>query len=191
MSTIRAFIAIDLTPAIHSSLRAISQQLSRETHAVRWVAPESIHLTLKFLGEIDCAGLPALQEALVKEAAKYAPFELHVGGLGAFPSLRRPRAIWVGVQAPPDLAAVQAGIETATRTLGYSTEGRPFSPHLTLGRVSQHATPGELTRLSDLLAITKVGEPGAARVEAITLFKSDLRPSGAVYTVLVQANLGI
>jgi len=186
----RAFIAIDLSPVIRSGLRAVSQQLRRETRAVRWVAPESIHLTLKFLGEIDSAGLPALTKSLLAEAGRQVPFEFHAGGLGAFPSLRRPRAVWVGLQAPPDLAALQASLEAATSPLGYLTEERAFSPHLTIGRVSQHASPEEISRLSELLLRTKVGDLGAARVEAVTLFKSDLRPSGAVYTVLVQAKLG-
>jgi 2'-5' RNA ligase len=190
MPTIRSFIAIDLSPAIRSGLCSVSQQLGRETHAVRWVAPESIHLTLKFLGEIDTAGLPTLQNALTAEAGQHTAFEIRVGGLGAFPNLRRARTVWVGVQAPPDLAALQTGIEAATRPLGYPAEDRPFSPHLTLGRVSRYATPDEVARLGDLLGRTKVAELGTVQVGTVTLFKSELRPSGAVYTVLIQAALG-
>jgi 2'-5' RNA ligase len=189
MPAIRAFIAIELSAAIQDQLRKVILQLSPATKAVRWVPPENIHLTLKFLGDVDASKILPLQTALKQEAARRRPFEIQVGSLGAFPSPRRPRVIWIGVQAPGELAALARGIETVTVPLGFPTEERAFSPHLTLGRVSQHASPDEVAELGELLSRIRIGELGIAPVEKVCLFRSDLRPTGAVYTAIYQAKL--
>jgi 2'-5' RNA ligase len=191
MPVIRAFIAVELPIAIQDGLRKVINQLIPSTRAVRWVPPENIHLTLKFLGEVDITKTQPLQEALKREAGHCKPFEVRVEGLGAFPNTRRPRVVWTGVQAPIELAALVSAVEAATVPLGFPTEDRSFSPHLTIGRVSQHATPDEVTAIGTLLAKTVVGELGKTRVDSITLFRSDLRPTGAVYTAIDHAKLAI
>lgn len=130
-----------------------------------------------------------MQTALQQEADRRHPFEIHVGTLGTFPNPRRPRVVWMGVQAPQELSALQQGIEEVTLPLGYPSEERPFTAHLTLGRVSQHASPDEAAQFGLLLAKKQLGEIGKVRVDTIHLFSSDLRPTGAVYTSLFQAKL--
>lgn len=191
MNVIRAFIAISLSEEVHKGLDQVLRDLkSRQTGgAVRWVPGENIHLTIKFLGDVSLASLEMLTTMLQTEAARHPQFEFSVGGLGAFPTPRRPRVVWVGVEAPAELASLQRGVETEMARLGYAPEDRPFSPHLTLGRVTRNAASDDLHRLSNILETYKVGFLGVTRVQAIHLFRSDLRPSGAVYTRLHSAPL--
>jgi 2'-5' RNA ligase len=131
-----------------------------------------------------------LCQMLSVEVSQHASFGLKFGGLGAFPNPRRPRVIWIGIQAPAGLEALQHGIEAAAATLGYPSEMRPFSPHLTIGRVKQNVSTAEVKNIRTALEATKVGALGTALVSAVHLFKSDLKPSGAVYTRLFSAPLG-
>lgn len=191
MSVIRAFIAIALSADIRQKLDEISNQLRSELRGVpvRWVPTENIHLTLKFLGNVSLTNLEVLMEILKAETSNHRPFEISIGELGAFPSTRRPRVIWVNVQAPQELEAVQVAIENATARLGYNREERPFSPHLTLGRVSRNANSGHVRRVSAVLESYRVGFLGAMRVGSVNLYQSDLSPAGAVYTKLLSAEL--
>jgi 2'-5' RNA ligase len=192
MSVIRAFIAIALPPDIQECLQLVSTNLKEQLgeKAVRWVPVENIHLTLKFLGDVSVANLDVLKEIISAEAASHKPMEFSVGRLGAFPKARRPRVIWVGVEAPSELFALQRGIEARTTRVGYPPDERDFSPHLTLGRVTRTASPGEVRKIGDVLSSSSVGFLGAARVQTLHLFKSDLQPSGAVYSKMFSAPLG-
>lgn len=191
MSVIRAFIAIDLSPEIRQKLEDISSQLRGELPSVpvRWVPAENVHLTLKFLGNVSVTNLTVLKDILKTEASNGSAFDISIGELGAFPSNRRPRVIWINVQAPSELEAVQRGIESETARLGYERETRPFSPHLTIGRVSRNANAGQVRRLGEVLDRYTVGFLGAMRVRTIQLYQSDLSPAGAVYTQLFSAEL--
>lgn len=192
MSVIRAFIAINISPEIKQRLEMISRDLQRSLQGVpiRWVPVENIHLTLKFLGDVSESNLDILKEMLEAEAARHSPFDISAGELGAFPSIRRPRVIWVNVQAPPDLEAIQRGVDYETARLGYDREARPFSPHLTLGRVSRNANSKDVRKISESLESFKVGYIGAARIRSVHLYRSDLYPSGAVYTSIFSGTLG-
>ncbi|MDD2695671.1 MAG: RNA 2',3'-cyclic phosphodiesterase [Anaerolineales bacterium] len=192
MSTvIRAFIAIEMSPEIQRALDQVSAQLRAGlTDApVRWVRAENIHLTLKFLGDVSISNLEMLQKMLAAEVSGHVPFEMSVGEIGAFPNTRRPRVLWIKVQAPQDLTTLQYGIEALTERLGYPREERPFFPHLTLGRISRGANPGDIRRVSEALETFKVGFLGATRVAAVNLYRSDLGPSGAAYTCLFSAKM--
>jgi 2'-5' RNA ligase len=191
MNVIRAFIAINLSEEVHHGLEQVLQDLKSRLPdgAVRWVPAKNIHLTIKFLGDVSVASLEMLKTMLRAEAARHQQFEFSVGGIGAFPSPRRPRVIWVGVEAPSELSGLQRGVETEMARLGYAPEERPFSPHLTIGRVTRNADPNELHQLSGVLEAYKVGFLGVTRVQAIHLFQSDLQPSGAIYTRLYSALL--
>ena len=191
MNVVRAFIAINLSPEIHQNLEEVVRHLKESLPGapVRWVAVKNIHLTLKFLGDVSIANLEILTKILRSEASHHVPFEFSVGGLGAFPSIRRPRVVWVGVEAPTEVHALQHNIEAETQRLGYAREDREFSPHLTLGRVSRNATPKDVQRISEAVGSYKVGFLGAARVQTVNLYRSDLQPSGAVYTQLFSAPL--
>jgi RNA 2',3'-cyclic 3'-phosphodiesterase len=191
VSMVRAFIAISLPPEITRGLDGVLKELKSRLpgRSVRWVAAGNIHLTLKFLGDVSSASLDALERALDGEARLHAPFEFGVSGLGCFPSPRRPRVLWVGLQAPPALAALQRGVEAQMARQGYSAEERPFSPHLTLGRVSREAGPEDLRRIGAALEAYQPAPLGICRVDAIHLVRSDLQPGGAVYTRLFSAPL--
>lgn len=191
MSVIRAFIAIELSDEIHQRLDEVIARYKKQLPEVpiRWVPAQNIHLTLRFLGEVSLTNLDLLTSLLQKEIAAHHPFEISVGGSGAFPTPRRARVLWVGVEAPPELAAVQSGIESAVERLGYASEDRPFSPHLTLGRVSRNAGTQDLRQISQVLETIKVSFLGAVCVRQVQLFRSDLKPTGAVYTRVFTAPL--
>jgi 2'-5' RNA ligase len=191
MTVIRAFIAIDLAPDIRRKLERVSAELKERLRnvPVRWVSTHGIHLTLKFLGDVSVANLEVLKEILQAEAAGHAPFEIRVGELGAFPTIRKPRVVWVSVQGPQGLSTLQHNIENETARLGYAREERAFSPHLTLARVSRSATANDVRQIADVLAQTSIGLLGTMRVDSLHLFRSDLQPSGAVYTCLFTALL--
>jgi len=191
MSVIRSFIAISLSPEIYQHLDEVGAKLrDRLPEApVRWVPIRNIHLTIKFLGNVSVSNLEVLKKILHAEVSRHAPFEISVGELGAFPSNRRPRVLWVGVEAPPELHALQHGIETEMARLGYAREERPFSPHLTLGRVARNAESDDLRQIGQVLDSCKVGFLGATRVREVHLYRSDLQPGGAVYTRLFSASL--
>jgi 2'-5' RNA ligase len=145
---------------------------------------------LKFLGDVSPANVELLKQMLSVEVSHHRGFEMGFGGLGAFPSPKRPRVIWIGIQAPAGLEVLQHGIEAATAPLGYPDEQRPFSPHLTIGRVKQNINSAGMQKIRIALEGTKLGSFGTAKVSAVHLFKSDLKPTGAVYTRLFSAPLG-
>jgi 2'-5' RNA ligase len=191
MSVIRAFIAISLPPEVTQQLDLVLSGLKNKLPggSVRWIPAKNIHLTLKFLGEVSISSQEMLTKALQAESNRHASFEISVGELGVFPSLRRPQVVWIGVEGPPELAALQHGVEAEMARLGYVPEERPFSPHLTLGRVARNASPEETHRISEMLGKTKVGFLGAFRVQSVHLYRSDLQPGGSIYTRLFTANL--
>jgi 2'-5' RNA ligase len=191
MSVIRAFLAIDLSVEIQHRLDEVAHSLKTQLTniPIRWVAGSNIHLTLKFLGDVSLSNLKILTDMIQTEISGHHQFDISVGGLGAYPNLRQPRIIWVGVEAPPELAAIQNGIEATTDHLGYSREERAFSPHLTLGRVSRNVNSQDVKAISKALEATKIGFLGATCVEKVHLYRSDLQPTGAVYTQIFSSTL--
>jgi 2'-5' RNA ligase len=191
MAVIRAFIAIDLPPEVLQCLDDVSQQLREKLIGapVRWVPVENIHLTLKFLGDVSESNIDMLTDFLQSIVSNGKQFEISVGGLGAYPKPHRPRVIWVGVEAPPDLMITQRSVESEISRLGYARERRPFNPHLTLGRVSRHSTNQDVRNIADVIKTHNVGYLGSARITAFHIYRSDLKPSGAVYTKLFSAML--
>ena len=137
MEQIRAFIAVELPPAVREAVEGVVRELrSGIGDGVRWVRPEGVHLTLKFLGDIDADSVPAISDGLDRCAASAAPFDLFLEGVGVFPNARRPRVVWIGLGgALEPLLALQHSIDRELEGLGFARERRPFTPHLTLGRV--------------------------------------------------------
>jgi 2'-5' RNA ligase len=189
MSILRLFIAVDLPPDIHDCLEKVSDQLKEQMGPVpvRWVSPQNIHLTLKFLGDVSPSNIEVLSELLFTEAAHQKPMVISIGGVGAYPKVRSPRVVWVGVEAPPEMVDLQNAIDAQISRIGYSPDRRPFSPHLTLGRVSRNATPQEVRKIGDTLFSNKIGFLGVARIRSVHIFRSDLKLSGAEYTKLFSA----
>ena len=176
----RLFIAIDLPDSVRAALareQACLRAACMGSADIRWTRPEGVHLTLKFLGEVAAARLQEIINAL-REIGFFDPFEIGVRGFGFFPSTRRPRVFWVGLDAPPALGELVKKIRAAMEALGFPPENRPFQPHLTLARFeSQHAQPA-------LEAAVHSGEAGFGRfiVSGFFLFESKLRPGGAEYS---------
>ena len=191
MGIIRAFIALDLSPEVLGRLEYLAGQLKGRLSGaqVRWVSVQNIHLTIKFLGDVSVNNLGVLNKIVENEAHQQVEFEIRVAGLGAFPSTNRPRVIWVGVEAPGNLSALQRNIDTETAKLGYASEGRDYSPHLTLGRVARNVSDGELRRISEALVSLKASQLGACLIQAVHIYRSDLNPQGSVYTKLFSADL--
>lgn len=189
MSVVRAFIAVDLPPDLQERLADVTKDLKAQmgTVPVRWVPSENMHLTLKFLGDVSLSNLGVLQDILRGEAVDREQMVISLGGLGAFPNVRHPRVVWVGVEAPPELISLQRGIDKQTARVGYSPERRPFSPHITLGRVSRNATPEEVRIVGDVLKTISIGYLGVARIKGVHLYRSDLQSSGAVYSQIFSA----
>ncbi len=189
MSVIRSFIAVDLPVRLDAALAKTSNQLQEMLNGlpIRWVPVENIHLTLKFLGDVSEQNIPRIKEIILAEAASHQPFEISVGGFGVFPNYNRPRVIWVGVEAPDELLNLQRRIDMETARLGYAPDQRKFNPHLTFGRVSRNATPELIRKITNQLRSYKVGFLGAARIEDVSLFRSDLGPDGAVYSKMYTA----
>jgi 2'-5' RNA ligase len=188
---IRAFIAIELPPHIRQELNLILKQLQARLSraAIRWVPANNIHITLKFLGDVSVSNLDLLKKILDAEGRRHKPFDITVSGLGAYPTIHRPRVIWVGVEAPAEMEALHHSIEAETQRLGYAAEERRFSPHLTLGRISHTARPQDIHDISNILSGYTVGNLGVASVEKVVLFRSDLTSGGAIYTSLHSALL--
>ena len=190
MNLLRAFIAVEIPLELREAVGKATAPLQKGSGAVvRWVSTENMHLTLKFLGDVSPSNVEMLSQMLRAEADLFNCFDLRLSGLGSFPSLKRPRVIFIGIQAPPTLEALQRGLESACRRLGYESEERRFSPHLTIGRVKQNVTVPEQQTIRRALEETRIDVLGTARVDSVHLYKSDLRPTGSVYTRLYSAPL--
>jgi 2'-5' RNA ligase len=178
----RTFIAIDLSPDIKASLAGLVGRLAPLSREVKWLRQDSMHLTLKFLGETDERRSGQVESLLSSVVPKYGPIPLTVSGTGAFPpGSRTPRILWAGVQAAPLLSLLQEEIETGCETLGFARETRPFSPHLTLGRVK---SPVGLAPVLQEFDKNREAAFGKMIVGRLTFFRSTLKPSGAEYSII-------
>jgi 2'-5' RNA ligase len=185
--TIRSFIAIELPEAVGSLLGKIQQDLKTLHLKAGWVRPQNIHLTLKFLGNIRTDDIDKIGAAMKATAKDCEPFTLTVGGIGFFPGIKRPRVVWVGVGGQnQQLFALQRNLEDRLAALDFPKEKRSFKGHLTLGRFRDGADPAAIQRV-----IQEFSDFGKEEftVYRVVLFKSDLKPSGAVYSQLLQADL--
>lgn len=187
----RAFIAIEIPAEIKKTIAAQTAALrSEQAQNLRWVSSENMHLTLKFLGEFSQENLERMFQEMQQEAAQVSPFEIASGGLGCFPNPRQARVLWIGLRAPAVLGKLVSRLDAAAARLGCLLEERPFTAHLSIGRVKEGLPAQELTRLQTSMAVHPVGETGRFMVENLTLFRSELRPQGSLYTPLNHARLG-
>lgn len=182
----RLFVAVNLPDEEKAKLAQATLPL-RTGLPFRWLLPEAVHLTLKFLGEVAEPRSRAVIEAVENTAARHAPFSLELGGVGAFPSLRRPRVLWVGVMASSVLSALQADVERALARSGFPTEDRPFSPHITVARAWNDAKPAAFQELEQLAR--SVVYAGIAPVKSVDLMRSHLGRAGARYERIAAAPL--
>jgi 2'-5' RNA ligase len=185
---IRSFLAIELPVTIQTKIGKIEADLRSTSADVRWVSPEKIHLTLKFFGNIEESKIDSVVEAIKGPLRNAEPFDLNIRGTGAFPGLKNPRIIWIGLfDGKGILIPLQREIDASLEKTGFQPEGRPFRPHLTLGRLKTNRGKEELIRTIERYREEEIGE---FRVEKVVLFKSDLTPSGPIYTRLREVGLG-
>lgn len=188
----RLFIAIELPEQMRQIL---DQQIAKldqqvDSRAVRWLPPGAVHLTLKFLGEVDDGQIPQIVEGIDRAASLHQRFGIGVGSLGCFPNCRRPRVIWIGITADETpLAALHSEIESELQALGFAPEQRRFHPHLTVGRIKRSATRSEEQSVPQRLEQVTIDELGRIEVTGISLMRSELRPTGARYTQLHKSDL--
>ena len=190
MEQIRSFIAIELPDEVRLELGQLEAQLkSGKQPWVKWVNPDSIHLTLKFLGNIANDRTGEITRAIEAAAQGIPPFHLDVKDLGVFPNLKRVQIVWVGISGEVDkLGELQQGIESNLACLGFAPESRPFTPHLTLARLRNQASLDERQRFGKLIAGTRF-EAGAIEVDAINLMRSQLTREGAIYSRISSVRL--
>jgi 2'-5' RNA ligase len=190
----RAFIAIKLSDELKGHIGELQAELKRRAFGLDglgWVRLEGIHLTLRFLGDIAEERVAALGALLRDVAAEVKPFALDARGVGAFPDPRAPRVIWLGLQGTPEsmesLRRMQARVEAGVAGLGFSRESRAFTAHLTLARVRDRKSGAALAKV---LEANQDRAVGSFLAMSVGLIKSELRPTGAVYTTLVEVPFG-
>jgi RNA 2',3'-cyclic 3'-phosphodiesterase len=184
---IRSFLAIELPKAILDKLREVQAELKHSRADVRWVGPEKIHLTLKFFGYIEDPKVDEIIQGIEKTVCRTPLFSIAVRGMGAFPHIKSPRIIWVGLADEKGvLLPFQKQLEQDLEKVGFAVEKRPFQPHLTLGRVNSSRGRDDL-----IWAVEKHQEDvfGEFEVDKVVLFKSDLMPTGPIYTALGEVRL--
>ncbi|MBM11327.1 MAG: RNA 2',3'-cyclic phosphodiesterase [Chloroflexi bacterium] len=189
---VRSFIAIPVPPdGINILKRTVEQLDSDFGRNVRWVRPEGIHLTLKFMGDIPGDMVTKVDSALPEVAADFAPFSLSLSGLGVFPNARRPRVLWAGITGDMDaLSALQLAVDDAVADLGLPREQREFSPHLTLGRVRRETPEGQLRKIGRAMAEGDLSGDFSWQADAVHLMRTELDPAGSRHYLVGAASLG-
>lgn len=179
MRRVRAFLAIPVTDELRRGMARLQKELATALPDIRWVNPATIHLTLRFFGDVPEESLEKIGEVVLSVGRLCAPFQAEAAGVGAFPSTVRPRVIWLGVRGGPPLAVLHAAMEEGLRQIGFPGEDRSFSPHLTLGRCRQRIAAAQpvLERFRDVAC-------GPLPVDRVILYESRLEPGGAVHLPL-------
>ncbi len=187
---IRAFIAVGVPEAIQQRIAERSEPFRKELgKTVRWTPTDHIHLTLKFLSETTGTSLDTLIAELERACAERSPFTLEVGGWGCFPNGRRPRVLWAGIKAEPSLLTLQRAVEDGAVQVGYEAEDKPFTPHVTIGRVRDRLPTTVRSGVGAMLLRADNEWVEVVRVESIRVYRSDLYADGARHTVLAELPL--
>lgn len=185
--TVRCFISIELPDDVRRSIDSLIAELRKAGADIAWVAPEKIHLTLKFLGSTDDSLIPKLAELISKKLSQNNIFYIKIVGVGCFPSEKRPRVLWIGIENSEALSDVQKQVDASVGEFGFAPEERPFSPHLTIGRIrSQRGISGILRRFPEF----RTADFGAVEAKNIHIMKSELKPAGAEHTSMAEIPIG-
>lgn len=183
----RLFIALNLPEAERERVYRAAAPLREAGFPVSWLEPKLYHLTLKFLGNIRAEAVPAVEGVVDRVAAATGAFPLTVGGFGAFPTIRRPRVLWIGVEPTPALRCLKQDLEWSLANHGYEREMRAFHPHLTLGRASEREGAGAFRGLDAMAA--ELGYRGTVDACTVDLMRSQMSREGARYTLLRESPL--
>ena len=185
--TLRAFVAFKLPGDIIDFAAGLQSDLRTRGLKLRWVRPQNLHLTLRFLGDIPQADAAAVGHAVQRASQGMIPLELTVQGMGAFPGLKRPRVLWIGLGGQIELLRqLYSRIEEELSDLGFEREKRGFKAHLTLARFKERVAPQDLLEAFQELGLY---EPRVFKADELVLYRSDLRPQGAIYTPLAEVRL--
>jgi len=178
----RLFLAVDMPDFVRKSAGDLVRQMNIPAQKVRWVKEENLHITLKFLGETPMEKLDAVKEGAMAAAAGFGPIGVCVEGAGVFPNKIKPRIFWLGIKGDAaSLARLAAALNAAMAKLGFESEDRPFSPHLTIGRVQVDSVKGQVIRAA---AACKDASLGSFTADRLFLYESVLGPGGPKYTAL-------
>jgi 2'-5' RNA ligase len=185
----RVFLAVELSSTVRERIAALQYEWKPRIQSARWVRPENLHLTLRFLGEVTPSAVSALIETLPPSVRGCRPFGFSLRGGGCFPNVKRPRVAWVGVDpVPEELGRVKRAVDEVVRELGFPPDGRGFEPHLTIARFK--TSPNAEKSARPLVAALAELDFGETRVSEIVLFESRLSAAGASYHDVVRARLG-
>ena len=192
LKKVRSFIAIPVPDTGIQALEELVRRLEPEIgRHVRWVRPEGIHLTLKFMGDIQVPVAEKILEELPKATAGFSPFQLTVAGLGVFPNARRPRVLWAGLEGDLEaLSRLQQAVDDAVGQLGLPKEQRGFSPHLTLGRVRRDVSDGQLRKIGEVMSSTTPPAAVGWTADTVNLMRTELDPAGSRHYLVGSASLG-
>ncbi len=183
---LRCFIAIELPEEIKSSLAETENELKKTDADIRWARPENIHLTLKFLGDTAEESIDGLIEKVAEVCGSFDPFNIEVNGLGVFPQKGAPRVLWAGLDGGKTIISLREAIEEGAEQFGFKREKRAFSPHLTIGRF--RSLRFKDTLLNEVRAKQEISI-GSFEARSVILYKSELRPSGAIHTKINESLL--
>jgi 2'-5' RNA ligase len=183
----RLFVALNLPKKDRERIQRATRRLRDEELPVRWVAVDGFHVTLKFLGEVRRERLQDVEQTMSRVAAATKAFKTRFGDFGAFPSVRQPRVIWLGLKATPELRCLKQDLEYAFDAIGFEAETRAFHPHVTLGRADDREGAGAFRNLDDLLSELEC--TGDVRVTTVDLMESKLGPGGSKYSLITTAKL--
>jgi RNA 2',3'-cyclic 3'-phosphodiesterase len=188
---IRSFIAIELPTEVREQIDILRDKLKNNVHVPgSWVKTENIHLTLKFLGNVPENRISKMGDILIDISRNTASFYIELDALGAFPTIRHPRILWIGLSGDiPELLSLQKNIDKTLNDIGFPLENRPFSPHLTLCRIKEDLSPVLCNSLNNAFSTISVENKIRFQVNEFILFKSQLTPSGSIYSRLFTAEL--
>ncbi len=191
MKTIRAFIAIELSEEVRQVISSVILRYQGLIPSgwVKWVPTKNLHLTLKFLGDTPITLIPSIQEQMDRLSATTPGFQFTAAAAGMFPTARKPRVIWIGLDNKQTLTGLSKALDDALALLKIARVEKPFSPHLTIGRVYQGLADEHLLKLGEIILRNQPGEIGKVHVDHISLVKSDLLPTGPIYTIMHRSNL--
>ncbi len=188
--TVRSFIALELPGDLRKKLGQLQERLKTDNTRIKWTDPGSIHLTLKFLGDVPLAGIDPITRAMAEAAGEVPPFKLETREVGVFPNLKRVQVVWLGLAGEVDkLARLYQLLEARLARLGFTPESRPFTPHLTLARLGNKVSPDERRSVGELITGTRAGLVCTIAVDAVSLMKSRLTREGAIHSRISSATL--
>lgn len=183
---IRTFVAVPISDSVKGEIADFLNRIKRSNADVRWVKPESVHITLKFLGDVDPERIESIRRCAQEAVQSVRRFSVRLAGTGAFPNDKRPRVLWIGItEGSAELKQAASRIDEALCSFGFEKEKRPFSPHLTVGRVRSPKS------IENAIAEMKMDEfdAGSFEADSVLIMQSDLHPDGAVHTPLATIKL--